>query len=199
MEVLQLLLCYKIKYPTHVTLLRGNHECRQITQVYGFYDECISKYGSSQIWRDCCDVFDALSIAAIIENKMLCVHGGLSPEIQTMTQVFSLRRHQELPCQGPFCDLLWSDPVDDEEDWTISSRGAGYLFGDTATSKFNELNHFSLICRSHQLVMEGYKYHFAGHSIITIWSAPNYCGRCGNAAAILQIDASMAQCVTTFA
>ena len=97
MEVLQLLLCYKIKYPTHVTLLRGNHECRQITQVYGFYDECISKYGSSQIWRDCCDVFDALSIAAIIENKMLCVHGGLSPEIQTMTQVFSLRRHQELP------------------------------------------------------------------------------------------------------
>jgi|Transcript_9466 diadenosine tetraphosphatase ApaH/serine/threonine PP2A family protein phosphatase len=168
-EVLQLLLCYKIKYPSRVTLLRGNHESRLITQVYGFYDECILKYGSSQIWHDCCAVFDALSIAAIVNDKILCVHGGLSPYIQTMAQLSFLDRHQELPCQGALCDLLWSDPIDEDSDWILSTRGAGYLFGEAITSKFNELNCLSLICRSHQLVMEGFKFHFAPKSIITIW------------------------------
>lgn len=77
-------MCLKVKYPGHITLLRGNHETRQISQAYGFYDEILRKYGNANPWKYCTEVFDNLSIGAVVEGKIFCVHGGLSPDIKTM-------------------------------------------------------------------------------------------------------------------
>ncbi|GFW21337.1 hypothetical protein TNCV_1531621 [Trichonephila clavipes] len=154
LETFTRLLTLKAKWPDRITLLRGNHESRQITQVYGFYDECQTKYGNANAWRYCCKVFDLLTIAAIIDDQILCVHGGLSPLIRTL------------------------------ETWSVSPRGAGWLFGAKVTHEFMHLNDLKLICRAHQLVHEGYKYMF-DDKLVTVWSAPNYCYRCGNIAAVL--------------
>uniref|UniRef100_A0A6P7H113 Serine/threonine-protein phosphatase n=1 Tax=Diabrotica virgifera virgifera TaxID=50390 RepID=A0A6P7H113_DIAVI len=109
-ETFLLLLALKVRYPDRITLIRGNHESRQITQVYGFYDECLRKYGSITVWRYCTEIFDYLSLSAIIDGKIFCVHGGLSPSIQTLDQIRVIDRKQEVPHDGPMCDLLWSDP-----------------------------------------------------------------------------------------
>ncbi|EWM26373.1 hypothetical protein NSK_002690 [Nannochloropsis salina CCMP1776] len=190
-ETLTLLLCLKARYPQNMTLLRGNHESRQITQVYGFYEECMRKYGNANAWKYCVDVFDYLNLAALIDGQVLCVHGGLSPEIRTVDQIRTIDRVQEIPHEGPFCDMMWSDPEDITDPWVISPRGAGYLFGSKVTREFNQVNGLELICRAHQLVMEGFKYHFAERSLVTVWSAPNYCYRCGNVAAVLAFDENL--------
>ena len=164
-------------------------ESRQITQVYGFYDECLRKYGSVNVWRECTEVFDYLSLSAVIDDKILCVHGGLSPSINTLDQIRTIDRKQEVPHDGAMCDLLWSDP-EDIEGWGLSPRGAGYLFGGDIVNQFNQINGLQLIARAHQLVMEGYK-HMFNETLVTVWSAPNYCYRCGNVAAIMEVDDNM--------
>lgn len=275
LETFLLLLCLKVRYPDRITLIRGNHESRQITTVYGFYDECQRKYGSANVWRYCCEVFDYLALAALVlgtsytldppatdgpndqdtqttelpnqedieievlnannevtmrfhrtpktsadapsspitsdttptptksgpagtsasgdsggshgsdGGAVLCVHGGLSPLIDTVDKIRLLDRKQEVPHEGAMCDLLWSDP-DDIDGWGLSPRGAGFLFGGDIVQRFNRLNDLSLVARAHQLVMEGFKEMFDA-SIVTVWSAPNYCYRCGNVAAILEL------------
>lgn len=185
-ETFLLLLCLKVRYPDRITLIRGNHESRQITQVYGFYDECLRKYGSVNVWRYCTDIFDYLSLSAVINNSVFAVHGGLSPTINTLDHIRTIDRKQEVPHDGAMCDLLWSDP-DDIEGWGLSPRGAGYLFGGDVCASFNLANQIDLIARAHQLVMEGYKWMFKDQ-LVTVWSAPNYCYRCGNVAAILEFD-----------
>ena len=187
LESFTLLMLLKARWPAHVTLLRGNHESRQITQVYGFYDECQRKYGSANAWRWCTDVFDYIGLACVIDGKVLCVHGGLSPDIRTIDQIRTIDRLCEIPHEGPFCDLMWSDP-EDIETWAVSPRGAGWLFGRRVTDEFNEINGLNLICRAHQLVQEGLKYMFPDKNLVTVWSAPNYCYRCGNVASILAFD-----------
>ncbi|KAH8173132.1 calcineurin-like phosphoesterase domain-containing protein [Sarocladium implicatum] len=177
-ETVTLLVALKIRYPSRITILRGNHESRQITQVYGFYDECLRKYGNANVWKYFTDLFDYLPLTALIDNQIFCLHGGLSPSIDTLDNIRALDRIQEVPHEGPMCDLLWSDP-DDRCGWGISPRGAGYTFGQDISEAFNHNNGLTLIARAHQLVMEGYN-----------WSQdpPNYCYRCGNQAAIMEID-----------
>jgi len=187
LETFTLLMCLKAKYPDRIVLVRGNHESRQITQVYGFYEECQQKYGNASVWKACCQVFDFLVLAAIVDGTVLCVHGGLSPEIRTIDQIRVVARAQEIPHEGAFCDLVWSDP-EDIDTWAVSPRGAGWLFGDKVANEFNHVNGLTTIARAHQLVNEGYKYHFAEKSVVTVWSAPNYCYRCGNVASIMTVD-----------
>ena len=165
-----------MRYPDRITLIRGNHESRQITQVYGFYDECLKKYGTVNVWKYCCEVFDYLSLGALVDNTVLCVHGGLSPSIATLEQIRAIDRKQEVPHEGPMCDLLWSDPDEMVSDWGLSPRGAGFLFGEKTVDNFLHANQLETIARAHQLVMEGYKLHFNG-KVVTVWSAPNYCYR----------------------
>ena len=186
-ETFLLLLALKVRFPDRITLIRGNHESRQITQVYGFYDECMRKYGSINVWRYCTEIFDYLALAAIIDGKIFCVHGGLSSSINSIDEIRNIDRKQEVPHDGAMCDLLWSDPEASIKGFSISPRGAGYLFGGDIVESFCELNKVDFIARAHQLVMEGYKFMF-GEKLATIWSAPNYCYRCGNSAAILELD-----------
>ncbi|KAL0417359.1 UNVERIFIED_CONTAM: Phytochrome-associated serine/threonine-protein phosphatase [Sesamum latifolium] len=194
LEVFTILLLLKARYPANITLLRGNHESRQLTQVYGFYDECQRKYGNANSWRYCTDVFDYLTLSAIIDGTVLCVHGGLSPDIRTIDQIRVIERNCEIPHEGPFCDLMWSDP-EDIETWAVSPRGAGWLFGSRVTSEFNHINKLDLVCRAHQLVQEGLKYMFQDKGLVTVWSAPNYCYRCGNVASILSFNENMMEAV----
>ncbi|CAG8961636.1 hypothetical protein HYFRA_00006173 [Hymenoscyphus fraxineus] len=273
LESFLLLLCLKVRYPDRMTLIRGNHESRQITTVYGFYDECLRKYGSANVWRYCCEVFDYLALGAIVlgastaleptqqkgpsssrtstqeyidsdieieilgsdngvvsriprgkskeaiaqnsspskssspatkpgppgtaasgwsrgttgstSGAIFCVHGGLSPLVESIDKIRLLDRKQEVPHEGAMCDLLWSDP-DEIDGWGLSPRGAGFLFGADIVKSFNHVNDLSMIARAHQLVMEGFKEMF-DNNIVTVWSAPNYCYRCGNVAAILEL------------
>ena len=97
-------------------------------------DECQNKYGNPNAWRYCTEVFDLLAVAALIDGKTLCVHGGLSPDVTMLDQVRLIDRNQEIPHEGAFCDLVWSDP-DDLETWAMSPRGAGYLFGAKVTDE----------------------------------------------------------------
>jgi serine/threonine-protein phosphatase 6 catalytic subunit len=158
--------------------------------VYGFYEECVRKYGNANSWKYCVEVFDFLNLAALVDGKVFCVHGGLSPVLRTVDQIQVLERVQEIPHEGPYCDLMWSDP-EDIVGWTVSPRGAGYLFGSRATNEFLHANGMDLVCRAHQLVMEGYKFHFPDKNLVTVWSAPNYCYRCGNVASILALDENL--------
>jgi serine/threonine-protein phosphatase 2A catalytic subunit len=190
LESVTLLVSLKVRYPGRITILRGNHECRQITQVYGFYDECLRKYGNSNVWKLFTDLFDYLPMTALVENKIFCMHGGLSPSLDTLDHARQLDRVQEVPHEGPMCDLVWSDP-DDRTGWGISPRGAGYTFGMDITQQFNHTNGLAFVSRAHQLVMEGYQWTHE-NGVITIFSAPNYCYRCGNQAAIMEIDDTMA-------
>ncbi|KAM0675734.1 hypothetical protein GVAV_000509 [Gurleya vavrai] len=184
-EVLSLLLALKIKHPQHVFLLRGNHESRQITQVYGFYDECIRKYGSINTWRLFTDLFDYLPVSALVDGEMFCMHGGLSPSFNTIDDIREMDRLKEVPHSGAMCDLLWSDP-DNKNGWGNSPRGAGFTFGPDITKKFNETNGIKMICRAHQLVMQGYMWHH-DETCVTVFSAPNYCYRCGNLGTVLEV------------
>ena len=130
-ETFLLLLALKVRYPDRIMLIRGNHESRQITQVYGFYDECLRKYGSVNVWRYCTDIFDYLALAAIIDDRIFCVHGGLSPAINNLDDIRNIDRKQEVPHDGAMCDLMWSDP--DGKSLTKTSLAGLSLLEERAT------------------------------------------------------------------
>mmetsp|Transcript_29134 Transcript_29134/g.94332 ORF Transcript_29134/g.94332 Transcript_29134/m.94332 type:complete len:322 (-) Transcript_29134:165-1130(-) len=189
LECATLMVLLKARYPQRITMIRGNHESRQITQVYGFYDECLRKYGDANVWKEFTALFDTLPLSAAIENQVFCPHAGLSPSLDTVDHIQQLNRFQEIPHEGPMCDLVWSDP-DERCGWGISPRGAGYTFGADITEQFLTTNSFKFIVRAHQLVMEGYSWTHP-NTCVTVFSAPNYCYRCGNMAAIMEIGDSI--------
>jgi serine/threonine-protein phosphatase 6 catalytic subunit len=189
-ETICLLLAYKCKYPGKVILLRGNHETSSLTKIYGFYDEVSKKYGNPSPWKLIVEAFMYLPLAAVVNDSLMCVHGGLSPKIPSIHDICAINRVKEIPEIGAMSDLVWSDPEPSISSWTVSNRGAGYLFPHQAVKEFLHLNNLQMISRAHQLVEEGYSYPFEEETLVTVWSAPNYCYRCGNKASVLKIAES---------
>ena len=189
LETICLLLCFKIKYPENFFLLRGNHEVAAINRIYGFYDECKRRY-NARIWKAFNEMFDCLPFSAIIEDKILCVHAGLSPELQSLEQLRKIPRPTEIPDAGLLCDLLWSDPEADIRGWGESDRGVSFTFGEDIVTQFLARSSLVLICRAHQVVEDGYEF-FARRQLVTIFSAPNYCGEFDNAGAMMSVDMNL--------
>ena len=189
LETICLLLCYKIKYPEKVTLLRGNHESSVTNRIYGFYDECKRRY-NVRLWKSFTELFNYLPVAAIIDDKILCMHGGLSPELKNIQNIQEISRPTDIPDTGLLCDLLWSDPDKEAQEYDENDRGVSVIFGEKIVQDFNKKNDLDLIIRAHQVVDDGYEF-FAQRQLITIFSAPNYCGEFDNSAGIMIIDESL--------
>ena len=188
-EVITLCLIYKIKYPEQFFLLRGNHECASLNRIYGFYDECKRRY-SVKLWRIFADCFNCMPVAAVVEDKILCMHGGLSPDLDNLAQIFDIPRPTDVPDEGLLCDLLWADPDAEVMGWGYNSRGVSYTFGHDVIQDFLGRHDLDLICRAHQVVEDGYKFQ-ANRQLCTIFSAPNYCGEFDNAGAILSVRSDL--------
>jgi serine/threonine-protein phosphatase PP1 catalytic subunit len=186
LETICLLLAYKIKYPENFFMLRGNHECSSINRIYGFYDECKSRF-SLKIWKLFNDCFSCLPLGAIIEDKILCIHGGLSPDLKNLEQIRRIVRPTEIPDTGLLCDLLWADPDPEVQGWQVNDRGVSFTFGGDVVENFLKRNEFDLIVRAHQVVEDGYEF-FAKRQLVTVFSAPNYCGEFDNAGAMMSVD-----------
>eukprot|EP00054_Salpingoeca_dolichothecata_P007028 m.41136 g.41136 ORF g.41136 m.41136 type:complete len:320 (+) comp16824_c0_seq1:56-1015(+) len=189
LETICLLLAYKIKYPDKMFLLRGNHECASINRIYGFYDECKRRY-NVKLWKTFTDCFNCLPVAAVVSDKIFCCHGGLSPDLQTMDQIKSLEVPTDVPDTGLLCDLLWSDPDKEVTTWGENDRGVSFTFGVPVVEKFLHKHDLDLICRAHQVVEDGYEF-FAKRQLVTLFSAPNYCGEFDNAAAMMAVDQNL--------
>lgn len=186
LESICLLFAYKILYPENFFLLRGNHESAAINRIYGFYDECKRRF-SIKVWKVFSDVFNCLPISALIDEKILCMHGGLSPELSSLQQIADIERPCDVPDTGIMCDLLWSDPDGKISGWASNDRGVSYVFGIDVVNNFLDQHDLDLIVRAHQVVEDGYEF-FAGRKLVTLFSAPNYCGEFDNAGGMLAID-----------
>uniref|UniRef100_A0A7S1B7S2 Serine/threonine-protein phosphatase n=1 Tax=Corethron hystrix TaxID=216773 RepID=A0A7S1B7S2_9STRA len=186
LEVINLLFAYKVKYPENFFLLRGNHECMGISRIYGFYDECRRRY-SVKMWKQFCNVFNCLPCAAVIDDKIICIHGGLSPELNQLDQLASIARPCDVPDTGLLCDLLWADPDPSITGWGENDRGVSFTFGCDVVTQFLRRHDLDLLVRAHQVVEDGYEF-FAGRELVTLFSAPNYCGEFDNAGAIMTVD-----------
>lgn len=189
LETICLLLCYKIQHPQNFFILRGNHESAGINRIYGFYDECKRRY-SIKLWKIFSDVFNCLPISALVDEKILCMHGGLSPEMESLQQIADLPRPKDVPDVGLMCDLLWSDPDTTVNGWGENERGVSFVFGADVVAEFLDRHDLDLLVRAHQVVEDGYEF-FAGRRLVTLFSAPNYCGEFDNAGGIISVDENL--------
>ncbi|KAI5454038.1 serine/threonine protein phosphatase Pzh1 [Naganishia albida] len=186
LETILLLLCYKIKYPENFFLLRGNHECANVTRVYGFYDEC-KRRTNIKTWKTFIDVFNTLPIASIVASKIFCVHGGLSPSLSSMDDIRRIQRPTDVPDYGLLNDLVWSDPSDTALEWEDNERGVSYCYGKAVINAFLATHDMDLICRAHMVVEDGYEF-YNDRTLVTVFSAPNYCGEFDNFAAVMSVS-----------
>jgi len=189
LETICLLLAYKIKFPENFFLLRGNHEAASVNRMYGFMDECKRRY-NVRIWKTFTECFNCLPIAALIDEKIFCMHGGLSPGLRSMEQIRRIVRPTDVPDEGLLCDLLWSDPEKKVKGWEPNERGVSWAFGAEEVTTFLKRHDLDLICRAHQVVEDGYEF-FAQRQLVTLFSAPNYCGEFDNAGAMMSVDETL--------
>lgn len=192
----------KMWYPDTLFLLRGNHECRHLTDYFTFKLECKHKY-SERVYDAVMDSFCALPLAAVMNKQFLCIHGGLSPELQTLDDLRSIDRFREPPTSGIMCDILWSDPIEDfgaekTQDSFVHNhvRGCSYFFTYHAACQFLERNGLLSIIRAHEAQDSGYRMYRKTRttgfpSVMTIFSAPNYLDVYNNKAAVLKYESNV--------
>ncbi|KAJ0975654.1 hypothetical protein J5N97_017619 [Dioscorea zingiberensis] len=193
LETITLLLALKIENPENIHLIRGNHEAADINALFGFRLECIERMGESDgiwAWTRFNQLFNSLPLAALIEKKIICMHGGIGRSINSVEQIEKLERPITMDVGSiVLMDLLWSDPTENDsvEGLRPNARGPGLVtFGPDRVSDFCKRNKLQLIIRAHECVMDGFE-RFAHGQLITVFSATNYCGTANNAGAILVI------------
>jgi len=192
----------KIWYPDTLFLLRGNHECRHLTDYFTFKLECKHKY-SERLYEAVMDSFCTLPLAAIMNKQFLCIHGGLSPELHTLDDLRNIDRFREPPTHGLMCDILWADPLEDFGSEKTSEsfvhnhvRGCSYFFTYQAACQFLERNNLLSIIRAHEAQDTGYRMYRKTKttgfpSVMTIFSAPNYLDVYNNKAAVLKYESNV--------
>ncbi|CAD6500403.1 BgTH12-07580 [Blumeria graminis f. sp. triticale] len=189
----------KIWYSNSLWLLRGNHECRHLTDYFTFKLECKHKY-SEKIYEACMNSFCALPLAAVMNKQFLCIHGGLSPELHTLDDLKHVDRFREPPTHGLMCDILWADPLEEfgqekNSEFFVHNhvRGCSYFFSYPAACNFLEKNNLLSIIRAHEAQDAGYRMYRKTRttgfpSVMTIFSAPNYLDVYNNKAAVLKYE-----------
>uniref|UniRef100_A0A9J2PAU7 Serine/threonine-protein phosphatase n=1 Tax=Ascaris lumbricoides TaxID=6252 RepID=A0A9J2PAU7_ASCLU len=190
LETVALLFCYKVIYKNNFFMLRGNHECEHVNRVYGFYEECNRRYQSQRLWQAFQDVFHFMPLCALVGERILCMHGGISPNLKNLDQLRIIQR----PCAARNAslekDLLWADPMPGITGFRPNMRGASFEFGaDVLELACKQLN-VDLVARAHQVVQDGYEF-FGGRRLVTVFSAPHYCGEFDNAAAVMIVDPNL--------
>ena len=196
-EVLLLLYALKISYPKSIILLRGNHETRQMTSFFNFRLEVLYKF-DLEIYDMIMESFDCMPLACIVNKKYLALHGGISPNLITLSDLLLIDRFHEPPREGLFCDVLWSDPVESangslpERFKYNNLRSCSFFYGTQAVNSFLKQNGLACIIRAHEAQLEGYKMHKWNGSakfpvVITVFSAPNYCDCYNNKGAVLKL------------
>ncbi len=260
-EVILHLLSLKLRYPKKVFIIRGNHECSTVCSHFGFKEECKSKYGLAVFYKFL-SCFQAMPICGIIHSKLgliFCCHGGISPHAHNLDDIKALNRFAEPDMEGPLCDILWADPINEDDAYKLNDeeykeflqmdfvtnqvRGCSYMFGYRAAARFLRDNHFIYMLRAHEVQEDGFRSHFSkpcrnstscyyhfengdegrergegkhplmetafcidseddepynippsDHhmhpTVLTVFSAPNYCDRYGNKAAVLHVEAA---------
>ena len=179
-------------------MLRGNHESRAMTEHFTFREEVLQKYGEEEVYELFLESFEAMPLACDVNGDYLCMHGGISPELHNCADIDKIQRFVEPPLHGFLCDLLWSDPVDDKDarksKFTKNpQRECSVKFGLEPVKEILKRNNYLSIIRAHQVQIDGYKMHRWGGqqafpSVITVFSAPNYCGNQGNKGAVILIE-----------
>ncbi|KAJ2363982.1 3',5'-cyclic-nucleotide phosphodiesterase (PDEase) (3':5'-CNP), partial [Coemansia sp. RSA 2611] len=198
-ECLLYLYALKVRHPHTLFMLRGNHECRHLTDYFTFKLECVHKY-SEQVYEAAAESFCALPLGAVVNKQFLCIHGGLSPELHTLDDLRTLDRFREPPTHGLMCDLLWADPVEDfghekSKSYFVHNyaRGCSYFFSYAATCAFLERNGLLSLVRAHEAQDAGYRMYRKSKTtgfpaVITLFSAPNYLDAYNNKAAVLKYE-----------
>jgi protein phosphatase len=191
-EVLLLLYSLKALFPTHIFMLRGNHEYSGMTEYYGFKNECLERLTYTG-YLNFLNVFQYLPLVGVLNSKIFCVHGGIPTQPISLEDLELMEKPVAIPLTGVVADMLWSDPNPDGTGFTRNARGAGSQFGGDEAIAFLEKNGLEMIVRSHEMCIAGFDWPYRGdpqgaEACLTIFSTPNYCDQ-GNQAAVLHVDA----------
>uniref|UniRef100_A0AC34QMB3 Serine/threonine-protein phosphatase n=1 Tax=Panagrolaimus sp. JU765 TaxID=591449 RepID=A0AC34QMB3_9BILA len=195
LECIVCLLVHKLAFPRYFNMLRGNHESMAINRVYGFYQELRDRFSeedSNVLWKAFNDLFSYLPLAALVHGRILCMHGGISPQLNSLDDIRRIKRPLEEPNSNHLaCDLLWSDPMIDLSGYTVNViRGVSYYFGENAVVDVCNKLGIDLIVRAHQMMMNGYGF-FCKRRLLTVFSAPRYYPEKNNKGAVLKIDKNL--------
>ena len=190
-EVICFLFALKMKYPNHILLIRGNHESPEMNACFGFQKECEKKLGAA-IFQEFCRTFEYLPLAAVVGGKYFCVHGGIGPDLKSLSQIEELTRPLVIPADGFITDLLWSDPCSSVDKYGPNARGPTVTWGRAPVQEFMKRNNLTKVIRGHQVARDGFEFPFSpDESVVTMFTASNYSLEMHNRAAFLSINARM--------